>query len=290
MWLYVLFALLAAFAVATLLMTYAVQQFPRRPVVDPPDWGSLEDLRIAAVDGRSLEVWRVVPEGPSRGIVLLMHGWGRNRDRMVARARLFAQMGFTTVLPSARDHGGSSSCRFMNAMKFAEDIEAVQRWLAAPVILYGHSAGSGGAIIAAARNPEAVRLLFLEGVYVKTREALLSLYTWVNPFFGRTFGPAILFWMNLFYRGQLDQVDPCRLAREVRAPVMLIHGAQDRRFPLAFARRLLACFPSGQAELFIAPQAGHSDSSASPGYSAALERFIASHWPPLAQRTPKEVL
>ena len=96
---------------------------------------------------------RVEPDTPSKGIVLLAHGWGRNRDRMVNRARMFGSMGYTTVIHSARDHGQSTSCRFMNAMKFCEDIEAVLNWVGEPVILYGHSAGAGGAIIAAERNP-----------------------------------------------------------------------------------------------------------------------------------------
>ena len=96
----------------------------------------------------TLDVWRIEPEGESRGIVVLAHGWSRNRDRMVPRARMFARMGFTTVIHSARDHGNSSRKRSMNAVKFAEDIEAVLQWVGEPVILYCHSAGSAGAIIA----------------------------------------------------------------------------------------------------------------------------------------------
>jgi len=45
----------------------------------------------------------------------------------------------------------------------------------------------------------------------------------------------ILFWMNLFYRNQPNSVSPARLAPGINVPVMLIHGAKDRRFPLAFA-------------------------------------------------------
>ena len=113
-----------------------------------------------------------------------------------------------------------------------------------PVLLYGHSAGSGGALIAAVRNPEKIRLLFLEGVFAETREALLHLYIWASPFFGHCFGPMILFWMNLFYRGRLRRMTPCRLARGITMPVMLIHGEKDRRFPVRFAHQLKACFNS----------------------------------------------
>jgi pimeloyl-ACP methyl ester carboxylesterase len=231
-------ALIGLYLLLSLIFSYVVQQLPRKPVTDPPDWGRIIDTKIPAIDGGLLEVWRIEPQSPSRGLVVLAHGWSRNRDRMVSRARIFARWGFTTVLHSARDHGGSSRRRFMNAVKFAEDIEAVINWLGQPVVLYGHSIGSAGAIIAASRNPAKIRILFLEASYAYTREALLSLYRWVNPFFGICFGPMILFWLNLFYGNKLDTVSPARLAADIKIPVMLIHGERDRRFPLSFALEL----------------------------------------------------
>jgi pimeloyl-ACP methyl ester carboxylesterase len=258
----------------TLFLTYLVQQIPRNPVEDPPDWGRVLDTTIPAVDGGSLEVWRIEPEGESRGIVVFAHGWGRNRDRMVARARIFAQWGFTAVIHSARDHGNSSPKKFMNTTRFAEDIEAVIKWVAEPVILYGHSAGSGGAIAAAGRNESMVRLLFLEASYAYTKEALLSLYRWVNPFLGALLGPMILFWMDLFYRGAPDQYSPARLAKHITAPVMIIHGEKDRRFPLSFALKLKQSFSHDRVSVYIAKGADHSESSQTPGYRDAVKSFI----------------
>jgi pimeloyl-ACP methyl ester carboxylesterase len=274
LFLYFLGGLIGLYLLLTLLLTYVVQQVPRKPVTDPPDWGRIIDTRIPAIDGGSLEVWRIEPEGPSRGLVVLAHGWSRNRDRMVSRARIFGRWGFTTVMHSARDHGGSSKRRFMNAVKFAEDIEAVINWLDQPVILYGHSIGSAGAIIAASRNPGRIRLLFLEASYAYTREALLSLYRWVNPFFGICLAPMILLWMNLFYGNKMDSVSPARLAAHVKMPVMLIHGENDRRFPLAFALELKRNFAAEQVALYVAQGAGHSDSSRTPGYATAVKSFL----------------
>ena len=165
----------------------------------------------------------------------------------------------------------------MNGFKFAEDIEAVMQWLDQPIILYGHSAGSAGAIIAASRHPDKVRLLLLEACYAFTKEALLSLYRWVNPFFGICFGPMIVFWMNLFYRNRLDAVSPARLAPGLKMPVMLIHGENDRRFPLDFALKLQRSFAPGQAELYVGPGAGHSESSQTPGYERAVKAFLDRH-------------
>ena len=275
--LYILIGVILFYLLLTLCLTFLVQQYPRKPVVDPPDWGEVLDTTIPALDGGSLEVWRIEPKGESRGIVVLAHGWSRNRDRMVPRARMFAQFGFTTVIHSARDHGNSSPKKFMNAAKFSEDIEAVIKWVGEPVILYGHSAGSAGAIAATAKNQAMIRLLFLEASYADTRKGLMSLYYWVNPVFGVLFGPMILFWMNLFYRGALEQYSPAVLAKEIHVPVMLIHGEKDQRFPLAFALELKQSFPHDKVSFFLAKGAGHSESSTTPGYKEAVKAFLEKY-------------
>lgn len=262
------------YLVFTLFLAWLVQQIPRNPVTDPPEWGTVTDTVIPAVDGGRLEVWRIDPDGPSRGIVVFAHGWGRNRDRMVKRARIFAQWGFTTVIHSARDHGNSSSKQCMNAVRFAEDIASVMTWVNEPVLLYGHSAGSAGAIIAAARHPSMVQLLFLEASYADTHEALLSLYRWVNPVFGRLFGPMIVLWMRILYRGATEIYSPARIAPQISMPVMLIHGQKDRRFPVCFALKLKHCFVHRRVACYIAKEAGHSGASKTRGYGPAVKSFI----------------
>lgn len=267
----------AVYLLLTLLLTYLVHQIPRRPVQDRPDWGLLKDIKIPAADGGSLEVWIVEPEGPSRGTVLLAHGWSRNRDRMTARARIFGKLGFKTVIHSARDHGNSTPNRSMNAFQFAEDVEAVLDWLDEPVLLYGHSAGAAGAILAASRHPDRIRLLFLEGCYARTKEGLRSLYRSVNLVFGLLFGPMIVLWMDLCYRFQMDAISPARLAKTLNMPVLIIHGERDRSFPLHNAWRLRDSFPAGKAELFVAKGSNHSSSSLDPRYPDAIKSFVSRH-------------
>jgi pimeloyl-ACP methyl ester carboxylesterase len=261
----------------SLFLTYLVHRFPRKPVPDSPDWGKVLDARIPAHKGGQLEVWKVSPAGTSRGTVILAHGWGRNRGRMVARARIFGSMGFTTVMHSARDHGESTPYPFMNAVRFAEDIESVMNWVNEPVLLYGHSAGAAGATIAAHRNPDKIRLLFLEGCYPRTSEALISLYKSVNPVFGLLFARVIVFWMRVFYGKGMNQISPANLAPDIDRPVLLIHGEKDQSFPLPYALRLRDRFPAGRAELFVAHGSDHSSSSLDPRYPEAVRRFTERH-------------
>lgn len=279
MLIYLIIGAVFAYLLLTLFFTYIVHQIPRAPVKDIPDWGQVIDIRIPTAGGGSLEVWRIEPEGRSRGVVLLAHGWSRNRDRMVSRARIFAEMGFTTVMHSARDHGGSTRHPFMNAFRFAEDIEAVVEWIDEPVLLYGHSAGAAGAIIAAGLNPDRIRLLFLEGCYARTKEALLSLYRGYNRFFGIFFAPMVVLFMDIIYRFKMDSVSPVRLAPDLDIPVLIIHGDEDQNFPLHHAWRVRDSFPGGRAELFVANGADHSGSSLTPEYPIAIRSFVDRNLP-----------
>ncbi|MCK4826769.1 alpha/beta hydrolase, partial [bacterium] len=270
MWPYWIAGAVLAYILLVLYFLYLVHRIPRKPVKEVPDWGRVIDTRIPSIDGGSLEVWRVEPEGRSRGIVLFAHGWSRNRDRMVSRARVFGQLGFTTVIHSARDHGNSTPYRFMNAFRFAEDTEAVLKWINEPVLLYGHSLGAAGAIIVANRNPDKISLLFLEGCYARTKEALRKLYRNYNRFFGIFFAPMVVFFMDIFYRFRLDEVSPVRLASDIDIPVLIIHGELDQSFPLHHAWRLRDSFPAGRAELFVGIEADHSSSSLTPEYPMAI--------------------
>lgn len=279
MWPYWIAGAVLAYILLVLYFLYLVHRIPRKPVKEVPDWGRIIDTRIPSIDGGSLEVWRVEPEGRSRGIVLFAHGWSRNRDRMVSRARVFGQLGFTTVIHSARDHGNSTPYRFMNAFRFAEDTEAVLKWINEPVLLYGHSLGAAGAIIVANRNPDKISLLFLEGCYARTKEALRKLYRNYNIFFGIFFAPMVVFFMDIFYRFRLDEVSPVRLASDIDIPVLIIHGELDQSFPLHHAWRLRDSFPAGRAELFVGIEADHSSSSLTPEYPMAIKSFVNRHLP-----------
>ena len=261
----------------TLGLMYLVLQLPRNPVEEKPDWGEVIETSIPTEEGGVLEVWRVAPEGRSKGIVVLAHGWGRNRGRMVSRGRIFGRLGFTTIMHSARDHGNSSPHHFMNAPRFAEDIEAVLRWVKEPVLLYGHSIGAAAAVIAASRNPGQVKLLFLEGCYARTREALLSLYRSYNWVFGVFFAPMVVLWMEIFWKWALETVSPVRLAAKLHCPVLIIHGEKDQNFPLHHAWRLRDSFPPGRAETFVAGGSDHSSASLDPGYPRIIEDFINRH-------------
>lgn len=96
-------------------------------------------------------------------------------------------------------------------------------------------------IIAAHRNPEKIRRLFLEASYADTKEGLLSLYTWANRFFGKVIGPMIIFWWDLLYPGGMDQYSPANLAPDLCMSGTEVHLAY-RFFACASMFLLMAKF------------------------------------------------
>jgi len=275
-----------AYLLVTLAAAVAAHRLPRNPVDDPPDWGRVQDFLLPARGGGFLEVWKVVPKNAGPHVAVLVHGLTRNRDMMTPRARLFGAMGLTTVMASARDHGGSSPNAWMDVGKVAEDVLAVLDWVGKPVVLYGHSAGAGAAVLAAARRPGAVRLLILESAYPFGRKALFKFYRSVAPVAGLILGPGMVFWMEVFHRRALGKNNPARLARALDMPVLLLHGDQDEKFPLEWASELQEAFSPGQAALFTARGAGHSDVPEAPGFAEALATFVQGHLPPQGEFRP----
>ncbi|MDI6796728.1 MAG: alpha/beta fold hydrolase [Desulfatibacillaceae bacterium] len=251
-------------------------------MTDKPDWGTVEDTivdtRSDARDGGLLEVWRVWPDGEVKGLALLAHGWTRNRDKMTPRARNLGQMGFVTVLPSFRDHGHSSKYAFASVKSFADDIETLLRWLNQPVILYGHSAGAGAAMLAAVKNPSLVRLLILEGCYANTRKALWRLYMDMNRVFGIVLGPGLLLWAEILSGFTLGAHSPSRLAPKIDVPVLIVHGQLDEKFPVRWARQLEKAFPPGSARVYINKNTDHTQTGETPQCQEAVKKFVERCW------------
>ena len=83
--------------------------------------------------------------------------------------------------------------------------------------------------------------------------------------------------MDVFYRSDINLTSPALIAPDITMPVMVIHGEKDQRFPVAYAHTLKSSFRSSQAEIYVAPGAGHSGSSQTPGYAPAIKGFLDRH-------------
>ena len=223
-------------------------KFPRDPISDSPDWGTIEEHRIPTVNNKLLECWVVRPNknlaiknGLSSKIpaIVLLHGWGRNRGRMVARAKIYGEQGYTTILLSARDHGGSDKELLgMSIIRFTQDLKACIKWWNQPVVLCGHSIGGGAALLAGAQNPQ-VKAIIAESPPYAFPFSLKYVYKPALKMFTPILIPGVRFTtLRVFKRFRKGEYSPIDIAPKIDAPTLIIHGKHDAIFPYKYSYEL----------------------------------------------------
>ena len=231
--------------------------------------------------------------------VLLLHSLGVS-GRMWARVAAALGPGWRTLTPDLRGHAGAAADGPFTTAGAVDDLERRCEREGAAVHLVGTGLGSLVAAELAARRPDLVRSLALASTYVRvpgggaerlraTREQLASgafeqfaasyldatLLPGADPTARRVLldgllatGPARF--LEALAAGMAADQQAC--LGSVRAPALVLVGAEDARTPLAGAREVADLLPA--ARLQILEGAGHLAAVDTPAtFAAALEAF-----------------
>lgn len=171
--------------------------------------------------------------------------FGGNAEAVIANAADFTVQfpNQTIYLVNYRGYGGSTgkpteSGLFSDAIAIYDHLISRHQSLA----VVGRSLGSGVAMYLAANRP--VNRLVLITPY----DSVLALAKKQFP----------LFPISLLLK---DQYDSLSLAKDVKAPVLIIAGDQDRLIPVVHSEKLFNEFGSGIAQMVVIAGAGHNDIS-----------------------------
>ncbi|MFW9992609.1 MAG: alpha/beta hydrolase family protein [Candidatus Odinarchaeota archaeon] len=288
----VLFQLIAVVCILILIystLSYSIIFFlanlPRIPVNDRPDWGLIKEHRVPAINGKTMECWVVYPEKlknetdesvlKQNPAVLLVHGWGRNRGRMVSRARIYGESGYTTIIVSVRDHGNSDKeLAGMSILRFSQDTEACINWWGKPVIVNGHSIGGGAALIVAGRNP-LVKAVIAEAIPIAFPYNLKQVYGQALKWLTLLFLPGITILTLIKVRNySRSDYSPLDAAPKINVPVLLVHGKNDSTFP--WKQTLMLQEKIANCKVWILDDANHFNIEEHPDYSKQIIDFVKS--------------
>lgn len=249
---------------------------------DPAAYGvAFETHRLGGADGQELEAWHI-PCTRAKGIVLLAHGYGGCKASLLPEAKKFHELGYAAFLLDFHGSGGSRGSRTSIGMHEADDVaEAVDylrlKFPRRDLILYGQSMGSAAILRAIAVNGVRPAAIIIECPF----DRLLS--TAANRFAAMRLPafPAahlLIFWggVQLGFNG--FRHNPVEYARDVRCPVLLMHGANDARVTERQAESIFQNFP-GPKEFVLFPNAGHeSYLGADPAlWRESVSKFLARH-------------
>jgi uncharacterized protein len=241
----------------------------------PPPAGCVE--RTFSGDSGPLEGWHCHRTGTAnRGTILYLHGIAGNRDSAAAVVERFLPHGFNVIAYDARGHGSSSGelCTY----GYHEKID-VRRVIAevgpSRVFLIGHSLGAAVALQAAAIEP-LVRGVVAVSTFVDLRTIatergdVRALPSWLVAW-----GVAQVERTGRF---DVEATSPLRAAASIKVPVLLVHGADDRRPAPSHSERVLTAL-GGHGEMIVVPGAGHHD-VLGPGTWSRIEQWLLGISPP----------
>jgi pimeloyl-ACP methyl ester carboxylesterase len=244
---------------------------PRRSVTQVPTRPHENvDLDV----GVHLRGWLFRTERPRRGLLVYLHGVGDNRESGIGVAAHFNALGFDVLAYDSRAHGesGGDACTYGFYEK--KDLSrAIEKMGGGPVLAIGSSLGAAVALQAAADDPRIALV-----VAVSPFSDLRTVGAERAPFFasrGNIDQAFRLAEAEASFRA--DDVAPAAAAARIHAPVLVIHGAEDRETRPAHSERIYRAL-AGPRQLLLVPGAGHNDALTAEAWRA-IDAWVAAHWP-----------
>lgn len=241
----------------------------------PGDLGLPEEkVWLESLNGTRLHGW-FIPAGKQGPTVVVLHGWGSNAAIMLPLAPHLHAAGLHSLFLDARNHGLSEHDSFTSMPRFAEDLDVAVGWLhdhpgVTSVGVVGHSVGAGAAIFSASRSDKL--------------DAVVSVSAPAHPgdMMRRQMASIPMPVLNLILRAiqrvigyQFDAFAPRVRIRQVRAPIMLVHGDADSVVPIENLYELAAAQPN--AEILIVPDATHGDLESFEQHIGDIAAFLKRH-------------
>ena len=85
---------------------------------------------------------------------------------------------------------------------------------------------------------------------------------------------SLIYWYVPVSWLMLDQFRSLDIIQQVRAPILILHGTDDRTIPFAFGERLYAAAP--EPKRFVRIEGGSHSRNLEQGGMAAVEDFLAA--------------
>jgi uncharacterized protein len=241
----------------------------RRPVTLTPPI-AYETLAFEN-DGVKLAGWVFRAQPATRGWLVYLHGIADNRQSGIGFAQRFVPQGYDVLMYDSRAHGASTGKAVTYGVREKEDLRrALDAVGAKRAVLFGCSLGAAVALQAAAADERIV------GVIAQSPFADLRLVAHERkPFvFTRAKADTAIALAGKQGDFDVDDASALRAAPNIRVPVLLIHGEDDRDTRADHSRRIFEKL-AGPKELLIVAGAGHNDTLARAETWQRIEDWLA---------------
>jgi dipeptidyl aminopeptidase/acylaminoacyl peptidase len=224
--------------------------------------------RIASFDGEQVPAFLFSPPGADGPVpaVVVVHGGPEGQSQLVFNAvtQALALEGYAVVVPNVRGSTGYGKRYYglddtTKRLDSVRDLAAIHGWLPSVGIdadraaLWGGSYGGYMVLAGVAFQPE----LWAAGVDIVGISDLVTFLENTSPY--RRAVREVEYGSLATDREFLASASPLRRVDDIRAPLLVIHGANDPRVPLSEAEQLVASLQRRgiDTELLVYPDEGH---------------------------------
>jgi alpha-beta hydrolase superfamily lysophospholipase len=243
-------------------------------------------------EGRSAATGESTPEGSPVGVVILSHGYAEHARRYDHVAQRFGEAGLITYALDHRGHGRSGGKRvyLRNISEYTGDFDhlvgiATAAHPGLKRVVLGHSMGGGIVFAYGVEHPDDYAAMVLSGPAVDAQDAVSSVMIGVAKVVGSLLpglpvedlpadaisrDPEVVAAYKadpLVHHGKLPagiakamigvgETMPQRAA-SLTAPLLVVHGGQDKVVPVEGSRRLLESVGPIDAHLKVYPELYH---------------------------------
>jgi alpha-beta hydrolase superfamily lysophospholipase len=236
------------------------------------------------------DVW--TPDTDPRGVVVLAHGLGEHARRYDHVAQRFGEAGLITYALDHRGHGRSGGKRvyLRDVSEYTDDFHTLVGIAAADHpgltrVVLGHSMGGGIVFAYGVEHPDDYAAMVLSGPAVAAQDAVSPVMLFVAKLLGKiapglpveelpvdaiSRDPAVVAAYiadPLVHHGKMPagiirallgvgETMPQRAAA-LTAPLLVVHGEQDKLIPADGSRHLVECVGSTDVHLKVYPELYH---------------------------------
>jgi uncharacterized protein len=215
---------------------------PRRPDIAQAGLPGLEEFEIQSSDGERLVTWHVPPRRADAPVFLYFHGNAGNMGRPIRLERLqrLTEDGSGILAIHYRGYGGSTGSPTeagLHRDARAAWLEAARRYGPSRLVAYGESLGTGVATRLVLTHD--VAALILDAPYTSTADVAFLRYPFLPV-----------------YQVMIDQFPTRQIIGQVRVPVLVLHGTEDRTIPVEQGIEVAARAPA-PSRLVVFAGGGH---------------------------------
>lgn len=204
--------------------------------------------------------------GPTGPTVVLAHGWGSNKSRMLGTASVLHDA-YNLLLFDFRNHGQSSEAATTQGVREAGDLRAMVDWLEQEkgpdrIAVLGESMG-GATALAEAGQDERIDAVIAESTHATIANAAQARLERSNYPLSMPGSWAILLGTLIRTGEDVSAVDPVQSVERLSdRPLLLIHGGRDTSIGPDDAETMLAAAVAAGSptELEVCADAGHGES------------------------------